>query len=103
VLDFLNVEQLRYRGSQTEEKLVNEVVFTIRKEISGGKIIKQIDIQDGATRAHFEEQVSLIGRQEFDAYFRNAGLEVKQIFGSYSLEPFDPRSSERLIYIAEKP
>ncbi len=103
VLDFLNVEQLRYRGSKSEEKLVNEVVFTIRKEISGGKIIKQIDIQDGATRAHFEEQVSLIGRQEFDAYFRNAGLEVKQIFGSYSLEPFDPRSSERLIYIAEKP
>lgn len=103
VLDFLNVELLRYKGSQIQEKRVNDVVFTIKKEIRGGKIIKQIDIQDGLVKEHFEEQVSLIGRQEFDAYFRNAGLRVTEVFGNYSLEPFDPRGSDRLIYIAEKP
>jgi SAM-dependent methyltransferase len=102
VLDFLNAGRLRAMGSQTETRVIEGIVFNIKKEISGGKVIKKIHINDRGQEFHFEERVSLLGRQEFDSYFRNAGLSVQAIFGNYSLEPFELDKSDRLIYIANK-
>ena len=41
-------------------------------------------------------------KDELEKYFKIAGLEIMNYFGNYKLEPFDEKTSERLIIIAKK-
>ena len=103
ILDFLNAEAIRYHGRTNEEKLIDGIEFKITKEIRAGRVIKNIDIHDQNINLHFEEKVSLLGSEEFEAYFKKANLVVKNVFGDYSLNSFNPKESSRLIYEVMKP
>lgn len=103
VIDFLNVEQIRLNGSQQETRHISGIDFSIRKKIDAGKIIKEIDVIDNGQNFHFEERVSMLGKEEFEAYFKLAGLNIENVFGDYSLQPFVAGKSDRLIYLVRKP
>lgn len=102
IIDFLNAEKLRKHGRTEESKLIQGVQFLITKEIRNGRIIKNIDIEHGAKTYHFEEKVSLLGPEEFEAYFQSAGLQIEHVFGNYALDAFNADNSERLIYEVRK-
>ena len=48
---------------------------------------------------NYTEKVKAIALEDFKSYFKNAGLQLKQTFGDYHLNPFDAATSERLILI----
>ena len=51
------------------------------------------------TSFHFEEKVRAFNFQDFETMLSNAGLHLIDCFGNYQLEPFNSKTSERLILI----
>jgi len=102
VLDFLNVEHIREGCEGEQLKEIDGIRFHLNKEIRNDQVIKKILVEDGNRTFDFEEKVMLLQESDFEDYFRNSGLQVLNIFGSYDLEPFDLKSSDRLIYIVQK-
>lgn len=102
VLDFFNSILVRKNLKAFEEKLVDDIAFSIQKEILGGRIIKTIDFFDGGRRHHFIESVRLFTLEDLQTLFRRAGLTIFQTYGDYELHTFDPEISPRLILTAKK-
>lgn len=103
MLDFLNPDLVINRLVPEEVKTIEEIQFKINKELQNGYIVKDIRFEDRQGQLHHhQERVKAITQQEFEAYFRNAGLKLRHIFGDYELRPFDPMHSERMIFVAEK-
>ena len=48
------------------------------------------------------ERVKAIRRTEFLEYFQESGLELKEIFGNYALQPYEKERSERMIFVLKK-
>ena len=103
VIDFLNAGLLRHQGQVKEVKTVDDVVFEITKEINSGHILKHIRVSAKNDIHEFEECVSLLGREEFEAFFKACNLQVINVFGEYDLSPFHENKSNRLIYEVKKP
>lgn len=103
VIDFLNVEKLRFSGIKKEEKEIDGITFQIEREIREERVIKTIRFTDKGKEYNFEEKVMLLGAGEFERYFQACGLEILNVFGNYQLDPFMPESSDRLIYCVRKP
>lgn len=102
VLDYLNVNKALQNIPSQEEKSVDDLDFQIKKDEWNGFIRKAISFNCKGTTRKYYEYVKIIRKEAFYAYFSNAGLRVKEIFGDYCLEDFDPQNSDRLIFIAEK-
>ena len=47
----------------------------------------------------FVEKVKAITLENFEAYFKEAGITLKNCFGDYHLQPYSKNTSERLILI----
>jgi SAM-dependent methyltransferase len=102
VLDYLNAKQV-VKNLKPQETIQREgVSFEITKKVENSFVVKGIDFQDQGEVYHFEERVKLIGEDQFEAYFKLAGLRLLAKFGNYNLEEFDEDKSPRLILIAEK-
>jgi len=102
VLDYLNANMVRTNLNPQETIQREDVTFNITKKIKGAFVIKGIDFQDQNKMYHFEEGVKLIDEQQFERYFKLAGLQLLAKFGNYNLEEFDQETSPRLILIAKK-
>tara|TARA_B100000809_G_scaffold266867_1_gene332343 strand:+ start:5192 stop:5920 length:729 start_codon:yes stop_codon:yes gene_type:complete len=102
VLDYLNAKQVIKNIKQQETIQRENVAFQITKKIENLFVVKGIDFVDKGESYHFEERVKLIDEDQFDVYFKLAGLRVLAKFGNYNLEAFNENSSPRLILIAEK-
>jgi SAM-dependent methyltransferase len=103
MIDFLNPELVINRLVPQEEKTIEGIRFKINKELENGYIVKDIRFEDHEGKMHHhQERVKAIMQQEFEAYFRNAGLKVLNIFGDYGLNTFDPSQSERMIFVTQK-
>ena len=103
MIDFLNVEKLRFSGIKREQKEIDGITFQIEREIRDERVIKTIRFSDKGKDFVFEEKVMLLGQKEFERYFESCGLEKIAVFGNYQLDPFMPESSDRLIYCVRKP
>jgi SAM-dependent methyltransferase len=102
VIDFLNVEHIKDTASKEELKEIQGVTFHITKHIRDERVVKSIVVEDGNETFRFEENVMLLEPADFEGYFRDSALKIIGTFGSYDLQPFDVRHSDRLIYIVEK-
>ncbi|MCU0354840.1 MAG: SAM-dependent methyltransferase, partial [Cytophagales bacterium] len=51
----------------------------------------------------FQERVKAISHDTFLHYFDVADLELTHVFGDYELNPYDPATSERMIFVARRP
>ena len=85
-----------------ETKSVNGIDFHIRKFVKGEYIVKDITFEDNGEKYHFQERVKAIRRVRFLEYFRNAGLDVVDLFGDYDLKPYIAEKSERMIFVLRK-
>lgn len=102
VIDFFNAAKVIEELVPTEIKQIEDISFRITKNLRKGFIIKQIDFEHLGQKYHFEEKVKAIDLIEFKVYFQEAGLQLIQTFGDYSLAPYQEQTSDRLIMLAEK-
>lgn len=102
VFDYFNSWKIRNKGNYKTEKKIDNIDFKIEKFIEGEFIKKRIGLFDGGKYYAFEEQLILTDRITLENYFTMAGLTTTHCFGSYKLEPFDEKTSDRLILIAKK-
>lgn len=101
VLDFLNVEKVKENLVPSEVKVVDEITFNIRREIVDGFILKHISFSADGKSHSFTERVKFLDSVKMRSYFKQVGLTITTIFGDYSLNSFDKKSSDRLILVAK--
>ena len=102
VLDFINFKKIVPTFRHKESKDVDGIIFHIEKQIENNRLVKNILFSNSGKAFHFQEKVSILYKEDFLKYFNFAGLKVKDVFGDYQLNPFDPEKSDRLILVAIK-
>ena len=102
IVDFFNETWVRNSLVPNMEKEVDGIVFRIQKIIDKDKVVKTIRFEDNGRDYQFKEEVSLLSLDDFEAMFKHIGLIIESRFGSYTLEPFEKQSSERLILVGRK-
>lgn len=99
VIDFLNAELAIKNLVPMEKKKVGDIVFNIEKYVDDGYIIKNIRFSDNGKDHFYSERVKALTLENFEDYFKDANVELKNVFGNYQLSNFDKNTSERLILI----
>lgn len=102
VIDFLNAGKLQAPHEGEETRDIDAIHFHIRKLFDGTFTIKEIAVDDHGTRHTYYEKVMAMRCADFVRFLSAAGLEIRDKFGNYALEPFDEAHSERLIIVARK-
>lgn len=103
VLDFLNINWVKKHLLDKDIKTIKDIQFCLKRQITNGWIIKNIDITDQEETFHFEEKVKALNVEVLKQMFTNVGFNINAIFGNYNLDAFDADLSERVIIIATKP
>ena len=103
ILDFFNPNLIKSTTQQQHTKQVDGIEFTINKHSDGNTIEKTIQFNDSGKNFKFTESVQIISQSTFLKHFEGVGLITRHIFGDYSLNPFEENSSERMIFITQKP
>jgi SAM-dependent methyltransferase len=102
VVDFFNADKVKntYKPEYTEHR--EKLDFHIKKRIEDHKIVKRIEFSENGQDYFFEESVTLLDRNNFEAFAKQAGLKTIATFGNYYLDPFDDTKSDRLILLFQK-
>ncbi len=99
VIDFLNLNKVRRELVPHQEVVKDGIVYQIEKRINDRFIIKDIEVNDQGNLHYFQEKVQALDLPKFERYGAEAGLSIDRIFGDYSLRPYDPDESDRLILV----
>lgn len=102
VQDYFNVNVVLDKIQPLVYKRIGDIEFEIKKELRDKCILKTISFKDKGCHYSFQEKVSLFGLSDFKEMYEQCGLELKECFGDYKLNPFDPLQSERLVLISVK-
>jgi ubiquinone/menaquinone biosynthesis C-methylase UbiE len=102
VMDFLNANKVVENLVARESKTIEGITFNIEREFDGTFIKKHITFRDKGESFRYTERVQGIMMDDFKKYFESANLRILETFGSYMLEPFNEKESDRLIIIAKK-
>ncbi len=100
VIDFMNVHKVKKELVEKETKTVSGINFKIERKIEGGFIRKKISFSIASKINEFEENVEMIELDDFERFFKKASMKALHVFGSYDLEKFNRKNSDRLIIIA---
>lgn len=99
IIDFLNMHVVQAKLVAKETKSIDGITFHISKKITPTHILKDIQFEDKGQDFHFTEKVQALSFNHFEQLAASAGLTIKFAFGDYSLKPFLPFQSERLILV----
>jgi len=102
VIDYFNTQKILSNLTHRESKTMEGITFNIHKFVAEGKIIKHINFEHKNKDFAFEERVQAFTLQDFERMLEKSGLAIKDIFGSYNLDPFDAVKSDRLILVCKK-
>ncbi|MBL7818433.1 MAG: class I SAM-dependent methyltransferase [Saprospiraceae bacterium] len=102
ILDYFNSDWIRQTFKSDYIQTVAGIDFSIQKRIEGAYIFKKITFQANEQTYSFQERVRLFTLPEFEALFEQAGLTIGNIYGDYAFNPFDSKTSNRLIIKAYK-
>ncbi len=101
VFDFLNTFYVSNTLVASETKVVENIVFDIKREIVDGFILKHISFFADGENHQFTERVKYLDLQKMISYFEKVGLKLIHVFGDYQLNQFDKNLSKRLILVAQ--
>ncbi|MCM2302560.1 MAG: SAM-dependent methyltransferase, partial [Flavobacteriaceae bacterium] len=101
VIDFINIEKAIENLVAEERKFIDGIKFHITKKLENGFLIKHIEIDDCGQKQHFYEKVKCIDFNKINNYLNVVGFKLKHTFGNYNLEPFDVKTSDRLILVVQ--
>ena len=99
VIDFMNVTNVIENLVPEETKTVEGIDFHIKRYYIDDHIYKEIDFSDQGQKFHFTEKVQALTLQHFENMMEEAGIYLLDTFGSYKLQKFSKKDSERLIMI----
>jgi SAM-dependent methyltransferase len=104
VLDYLNTRYIEDHLVQRSEKVIDDIRFDISRWSDETHFYKKIRIADQTLREplEFTEKVAKFSLGDFSELFARAGLEIREVYGGYGLEPYDPVQSPRLLLLAQK-
>lgn len=103
VLDYMNSEWVVKHLNAREIIQLGAIQFHIQRKVSAGFVIKEIQFLDETnSNNEFQEKLRIIPLQKFEELCNLSGLEIKNIWGNYDLEPFNSRTSPRIILHCEK-
>lgn len=101
VVDFLNLDKVIEELIPNQHIRKKDVDFMIRKKVSDDFIYKEIEVHFKEERHHYLEKVQALDLDKMHNFANEAGLEIKEIFGDYDLNPFNKVYSERLILVMQ--
>lgn len=99
VIDFMNVDYVIENLVTSETKIVDHIIFNIKRFVKNGFIYKEIRFTDKGENYFFTERVKAIRLNDFQNYFEKAGITLLDVFGDYQLNTFHKLNSKRLILI----
>ena len=99
VIDFMNSPVVIQNLVAQNTYEADEIKFELKRNYKNGFITKDIQVKDAGKSFHFEEKVRAFTFKDFETMFSNAGLHLLDCFGSYKLDPFNIKTSKRLILI----
>lgn len=102
LLDFFNAHWVRQNMVKQEVKNLDGIAFNLHKTIRGSRIYKRVEFTVGEKKFMFRERVRLFNLNDFQAMYKDAGLNIIEQYGDYDLGPFNPENSRRLILIGQK-
>jgi len=105
VIDYLNVHYTEDNLVKAEEKVIDNVKFTINRWFDANHFFKQIQIEDAdhpLMRRTYTEKVAKFSPGAFTDMLAYQGLQVTDIFGDYALGVYDIKTSPRMIIVAKK-
>jgi SAM-dependent methyltransferase len=102
VLDYFNSHKIVANLTEKETKNIEGIAFNISKKVKAGRIVKTIEFDHKGKQNKFQEDVQAYSYADFEKLFKLSGFQIKEHFGSYSLDPFDEKKSDRLIFICSK-
>jgi len=102
IIDFMNIHFAITHLKPFEKKIIEDTTFEISKKIEDNKIIKSIVIEKAGTVTSFREEVRMLYPEDFYRFFAHSGLKLLETYGDYHLHPFQPESSQRLIFVTRK-
>lgn len=102
LLDFMNCGKIDDSLNNQEEKEIDGIRFHISKEIRNNHIIKTIRFEDDGKAFQFEEKVSTLKFEKMKELFAASELQIMSFYGDYSFNPFNEKTSDRLIILAQK-
>jgi SAM-dependent methyltransferase len=102
VLDYLNAYPLLDRPEELQSTVIDGVEFQTKKHREGKCVVKDITINTGERVLHFNERVQLFTREDLTTMLEQSGFTVEHVFGSYTLDAFQPAISPRCLIIARK-
>lgn len=100
VLDLFNAMSLRRNlVAETQRRAGPYEVCERRRVDASGVVIKEIELRSGDEVHCYRESVRLWPREALLAAMVAAGLEPRQLWGSYSAATFDSATSPRLVVL----
>jgi 2-polyprenyl-3-methyl-5-hydroxy-6-metoxy-1,4-benzoquinol methylase len=98
IVDFLNIHKIQRNITPEERIKKGNTHFHIQRRIEENKIIKKVVVcPQGDPSMEFVEKVRMLSLSDFKELLSQSSLQVKNVFGDYSLSPFHPLESDRLI------
>ena len=102
VQDYLNASSVIDSLPQKGSKETETSNFSWKKHVDEGFILKDITVENGGDQHHFQEKVKVYSLEDLVKLHEEAGLKVKDVFGSYELDPYVEKESPRIIIISKK-
>lgn len=102
VIDFMNTYKVATNLKEKEVKQIDGIEFRISRKIEGKIIVKTIEFTHEKQKYQFEERVMGLTLNDFEKYFKKAGLKLVETFGNYQLDYYSKNTSDRLILVAKK-
>ena len=101
VIDFMNAKKALQNLVAFEEKSVEGVVFSIERKFENNHIQKTIRFKHNEQSFVFTERVQALQLSDFEKLF-DSKFRIVNLFGNYTLDPFDAVNSDRLIILVQK-
>ncbi len=102
VLDFMNSAR-ESKELVCEQKCTCEGIgFDIKRSIDSNFIRKEVHVSDKGKKYSFKENVKAYTLGDLEKFFTENKLEIVHLLGDYHLNPFNEKTSERLILIGIK-
>ncbi len=102
VIDFFNPTTVISGLVPNELKAIDGVMFHLKRWVSEGRVHKSIEFDLNGVPQHYEERVSLFTFADFEDMLQVVGLRIEDVFGNYSLAPFEEATSPRMIIVCRK-
>lgn len=102
VIDFLHLPWVQKHWVSEEDTTKGDVTFTLKRSFYDGWIQKDIGLVHEGKPYSYTERVAALELSDFKEMFDKVGFTLKNVFGDYSLTPFDPETAERLILVIQK-